>query len=1015
MNKAYYFQGRTFVLENYADKPAFTDFLPGIAGLDGRPLWAFFVNRGQGVAGFGVRGKDQPIMEFFPAEIAYANAPWKGFRTFLKINGKYREPFAVNGKERTKMEIFRSGFRIEETRKGEYAFRAEYFGVPSEDYAALARVAVYRNVSSQVQRVEFLDGLAQIMPYGLSNSAFKETGNLFKSWMCVEGTDEGYAFYKMRSSTADSAEVSEVRGGNFFVCSCDAGEVFPVVDPKVVFGEDKTAAKAVPFAKHGVPLKARTEQNTENEFACAFAHGYAEIAPNETFTLVELIGYADSRDCVHGIAQALTVERVLGMRGRAEAVAEEIADRADTHTAFPLFDEYIRQSYFDNVLRGGMPVSLGDKTYYVYSRKHGDPERDYNAFVIEPQPYSCGNGNFRDVAQNRRNDVFFTPECTDFNIRYFFSLVQLDGYNPLSVLGVRYSYRGDIPAQYRAHEAFLRGEFTVGDLCKELGRAREEEISGILSSCDEVFRAAFGEGYWTDHFVYLIDLVQSYLAVYPDRAEELLFGKPYRWFESGAQVLPRNCKTVLRKDGSVRRLNGVAERGADGWVKTKNGEYFTTSLAAKLLHLIAVKTATLDPLGCGIDMEADKPGWNDATNGLPSVFGSNVADAIELKRLVKTVAELLGGARGEIEWSCEQQEFFQSMLGLLRKNPSAEEFYEESNELKEIFRERAYRGPEGARAKVPRGDCAEFLRLAGERLNEGLDRAKALGGGWYPTYLRFEAEDYERLFADGKEVTAENGLPCVRVKKFRAYALPHFAEAVAKGLTVGETPLYGRARNSLLYDGVLKVYRSSEPLDGESMEIGRIRSFPKGWLERESCFLHMNYKLMLSLLSAGMYEEFYREIRTNLVPFMPPERYGRSTLENSSFLATSNHCDRGKWGRGFQARLTGANAEVLSMWRVMMGIDRPFTVENGELRFALSPVLHKSFFDERGCVRFRLFGKIDVIYHNASGKSTYEEGVRVVNYRLVGEHTDETAPLVSGALAENIRAGKIKRIEVEIA
>lgn len=47
--------------------------------------------------------------------------------------------------------------------------------------------------------------------------------------------------------------------------------------------------------------------------------------------------------------------------------------------------------------------------------------------------YSQGNGNFRDVSQNRRNDVFFNKDVGEFNVKTFFSLIQADGYNPLEV------------------------------------------------------------------------------------------------------------------------------------------------------------------------------------------------------------------------------------------------------------------------------------------------------------------------------------------------------------------------------------------------------------------------------------------------------------------------------------------------------------------------------------------------------------------------------------------------------
>ena len=79
-----------------------------------------------------------------------------------------------------------------------------------------------------------------------------------------------------------------------------------------------------------------------------------------------------------------------------------------------------------------------NKIFYVYSRKHGDLERDYNYFSMLPEFYSQGNGNFRDVNQNRRCDTFFAPFVGRKNIQEFYSLIQLDGYNPLGVEKLTY-------------------------------------------------------------------------------------------------------------------------------------------------------------------------------------------------------------------------------------------------------------------------------------------------------------------------------------------------------------------------------------------------------------------------------------------------------------------------------------------------------------------------------------------------------------------------------------------------
>lgn len=975
MKSNYYFENGKFVLNNFSNCPPFTNFLPGIAGLSGRPIWAFYVNRGQGIAGFGVGGKDLPIAEFSPAEIAYANVPRQGFRTFLLIDGKPHEPFGVGTTAPTRMETYRHGFAIEQN-SANFRYRVEYFGVPNRNFAALGRIVYYTNTTHFLQSVEVLDGLAQIMPYGLSNSAFKETGNLFKSWMVAEGMNEGYSFVRMRSSTADTAEVSDVTGGNFFL---PVGEYDVVVDSNLVFGQDFTKTTPTVFNRKGIDSKALQNQRDENQLFCSFAHHKRTVNPGQTVMLCELIGYADNREFVRELKSTFTQQDVVNMQKEAAAEANKIALLVDTHTAHPLFDEYVKQSYFDNVLRGGMPVTVGGKPYYVFSRKHGDPERDYNFFQLEPKPYSSGNGNFRDVAQNRRNDVFITPQCGDFNVKYFFSLLQADGYNPLSVLGVRY--------------ACEQGKFTLGDAVLKLG-LDEQSLDEFVRNCEPVYEASFSEGYWTDHFVYLIDLLTAYLGVYPDKKEEIMYHAPLKWFSSGVQILPRSKQSVLTKNG-VRRLHSIVKCGKDGWLNVGDKHYETT-LATKLLFLVLIKLATLDPLGCGVDMEGGKPGWCDATNGLPALFGSNVADTVELLRLVQTLKELDLGEHS-ISWAREQNDLFKNVLGLLSDDVDEQQFYEKTHTAKEQYLSCAYGGFSGAVAEVSGGTIRKFLTKAEKRLRQGLARAKELGDGWLPTYLTYEVTSYDEL---------EGGL--VLPKTFKVRALPHFTEAVAKSLTVGQRDVYKIAKRSSLYDKKLKLFVTSEPLENETPEIGRIRSFPVGWLEREACFLHMQYKLLLSLLKVGMYNEFYSEIQHGLVPFMPPERYGRSTIENSSFIVSSAHSDSAKWGKGYQARLTGANAEVLSMWRLMMGCEQPFTVADGKLKFQLSPKLHQSFFDN-GRISFTLFGKIKVTYVNDTGANSWN--TQVASYTLHGAQTLQTQT-IEGALAEDVRDGKYTEIEV---
>ena len=65
---------------------------------------------------------------------------------------------------------------------------------------------------------------------------------------------------------------------------------------------------------------------------------------------------------------------------------------------------------------------------------------------------------------------------------------------------------------------------------------------------------------------------------------------------------------------------------------------------------------------------------------------------------------------------------------------------------------------------------------------------------------------------------------------------------------------------SPLYDSKLKMYRICAPLGEESPELGRIMAFTPGIFERESIFPHAEFKYLLSMLDAGLYEELFERL-----------------------------------------------------------------------------------------------------------------------------------------------------------
>jgi hypothetical protein len=227
--------------------------------------------------------------------------------------------------------------------------------------------------------------------------------------------------------------------------------------------------------------------------------------------------------------------------------------------------------------------------------------------------------------------------------------------------------------------------------------------------------------------------------------------------------------------------------------------------------------------------------------------------------------------------------------------------------------------------------------------------------------------------------------------------------------------LHTQVKNSELYDQELRMYKVNAPLEGEPQELGRCRAFTPGWLENESIWLHMEYKYLLEVLRAGLYEEFYEDLKHALICFQNPAVYGRSPLENSSFLVSSAHPDPSLHGAGFVARLTGATAEFLSMWSVMMFGQRPFFVQDGHLRLRFEPALPGWLFDEAGTLRSTFLGHTKVVYHNPDRvdvSPNVSSIADVVLHLRDGTTVDLRSSIVRAPYAAQVRAGQVEKIEV---
>lgn len=450
-----------YIVEDYDTKPPFSDFLPGVAGLYGKPLWCFFVNRGQSVASFGVLSRDFPLLEYNPANKAYQNTPFLGFRTFVmanrttanaKNNNLKRhntnsttfifEPFsATNTNFQTDQQQLLSSpppkrflyVGVNEIQIQEIDYRhmmetnVSYFILPEESFGALVRRTTFKNLdTSSNLELSALDGLARIEPSGGGplDAYLKNMGRTLEAWFRVywaDATNRTMPFFKLSSHPRDDAAVTLDPSGHYCLAvveqeqqpANEGKKIIPlpiVYDSTKVFGQDTTLMRPTGLYKqsiYDILYSTNSKQYGMAKTSSAFAAlTDVVLEPGESVTVTSFYGRTDDITDVPLVARKMTQEGYIPYKlSRARDILNQVmTSTVETHTSNALLDAYIRQTFLDNSLRGGIPMILGDlddvsnfrnadedsrlKVFHVFSRAHGDLERDYNKFFLDSTYFS---------------------------------------------------------------------------------------------------------------------------------------------------------------------------------------------------------------------------------------------------------------------------------------------------------------------------------------------------------------------------------------------------------------------------------------------------------------------------------------------------------------------------------------------------------------------------------------------------------------------------------------------------
>lgn len=318
-------------------------------------------------------------------------------------------------------------------------------------------------------------------------------------------------------------------------------------------------------------------------------------------------------------------------------------------------------------------------------------------------------------------------------------------------------------------------------------------------------------------------------------------------------------------------------------------------------------------------------------------------------------------------------------------------------------------------------DIAKLTMRWLKQIDLGIDRAHLIGSHGHvqnaaavitPTYFSYNVTKWE--------LTGEHndkGHPFCVAKEMVVGKFPLFLEGVARVLKTMDkkqaTTLYEHVKQSGLRDKELNMYTLSSSLVGQSYDMGRMMGFSPGWLENQSVWMDQSYKYYLELIKKGMFDQFFQEMRTGMLPFIDGQKYGRSVMECSSFIASSAFEDPNMRGRGILARLSGSAAEFLSIWKLMFIGENLFQMnERGELEMQLVPSLPSWLFYENEVVqspperkyviRFKLFTSINVGYFVTAPKDLFR--VKPSRYTIgLRDGSVISVETISSTLAANIR------------
>ncbi|MDR9417379.1 hypothetical protein [Gracilimonas sp.] len=722
--------------------------------------WMFISSNGGLTA--GRKNAEHALFPYYTDDKITELAHTTGSKTIfqVKVNGETQvwEPFSNRDEFRyeTSRNVFKSwhGNKIlfeEINHDIGLTFRYQW---NSSNLYGFVRKSELINNSDDDLKIRVLDGMQNIMPYGVSSDLQNRSSNLVDAYKRSELVSEtGLGIYALSAIIVDKAEPSEALKANvawskglqnptYLLSSLQLNRFRK--KESVQQEEDIKAEKGAYFVLSDLELSSGSTQewmmvaNVNQNHAQVVALNEALKGDREleekvladvergTQKLKQLVAGADGIQ--HSSDQLKNARHFSNtlfniMRGgtfdhnyRIEkkdfvaylnnASKEVVKNNAtflegldDTFDKFTL-DQKLSNADDPDLTRLGkeyLPLK--------FSRRHGDPSRPWNKFSINTHNEVDGSkildyeGNWRDIFQNWEALAHSYPKFIEGMIFKFLNASTFDGYNPY--------------------------------------RVTKDGFDWEIADPDDPWSFI---GYWGDHqIIYLLKFLEFYQSHEPEALEQL-FDKevfvyanvPYRI--KGYDDIAKDPKDTIEfdnvADAEIRAK--VEKLGADGALRgSEKDDIHRVNFMEKLLATVLAKVSNFIP-EAGIWMNTQRPEWNDANNALVG-NGVSMVTLYYLRRFLKFFEPIMDQAElDEVSVSEEMKEFFKGIHGVLSDHVDLLDGSISVKDRKAItealgkagskFRNAIYEnGFSGERTTIATAEIAAFIQMALDHLEHSIE------------------------------------------------------------------------------------------------------------------------------------------------------------------------------------------------------------------------------------------------------------------------------------------------------